>query len=132
MPELSIPITTMLTSGLGLWLLVLTVKVVKARGVSGQSLGDGGDMPLTRAIRAQANLTEFAPLFVILILIGELQNGNSYIIGALAATFMIARLAHGYALAFSDNNAPARAGGFVLTVIPIAIGAIYNLVLLSN
>ena len=89
-------------------------------------------MPLTRAIRAQANLTEFAPLFVILILIGELQNGNSYIIGALAATFMIARLAHGYALAFSENNAPARAGGFVLTVIPIAIGAIYNLVLLSN
>jgi uncharacterized membrane protein YecN with MAPEG domain len=132
MPELSIPITTMLTSGLGLWLLVLTVKVVKARGVSGQSLGDGGDMPLTRTIRAQANLTEFAPLFVILILIGELQNGNSYILGALAATFMIARLAHGYALAFSENNAPARASGFVLTVIPIAIGAIYNLVLLSN
>lgn len=132
MPELSIPITTMLTNGLGLWLLVLTVKVVKARGVSGQSLGDGGDMPLTRAIRAQANLTEFAPLFVILILISELQNGNSYMIGALAATFMIARLAHGYALAFSENNAPARAGGFILTVIPIAIVAIYNLVLLSN
>ena len=35
MPGLSIPITTMLTSGLGLWLLVLTVKVVKARGLSG-------------------------------------------------------------------------------------------------
>ena len=89
-------------------------------------------MPLTCAIRAQANLTEFAPLFVILILIGELQNGNSYIIGALAATYMIARLAHVYALEFSEINAPARAGGFVLTVIPIAIGTMYNLELLSN
>ena len=132
MPELSIPITTMLTSGLDLLLLVLTVEVVKARGVSGQSLGDGGDMPLTRSIRAQANLTRFAPLFIILVFVGELQNGNTYILGALAATFMIARLAHGYALAFSEDNAPARAGGFILTVVPIAVGAIYNLVLLSN
>ena len=132
MPELSIPITTMLTSGLGLLLLVLTVKVVKAKGVSGQSLGDGGDMPLTRSIRAQVNLNEFAPLFIILVFIGELQNGNSYILGALTATFMIAKLAHGYALAFSEDNAPARAGGFILTVVPIAVGAIYNLVLLSN
>ena len=132
MPELSIPITTMLTSGLGLLLLVLTVKVVKAKGVSGQSLGDGGDKPLTRSIRAQVNLNEFAPLFIILVFIGELQNGNSYILGALTATFMIAKLAHGYALAFSEDNAPARAGGFILTVVPIAVGAIYNLVLLSN
>ena len=132
MPELSIPITTMLTSGLGLLLLVLTVKVVTVKGVSGQSLGDGGDMPLTRSIHAQANLTEFAPLFIILVFVGELQNGNSYILGALAATFMIARLAHGYALAFSEDNAPARASGFILTVVPIAVGAIYNLVLLSN
>jgi len=132
MPELSIPITTMLTSGLGLLLLVLTVEVVKARGVSGQSLGDGGDMPLTCSIRAQANLTEFAPLFIILVFVGELQNGNSYILGALAATFMIARLAHGYALAFSEDNAPARADGFILTVVPIAVVPIYNLVLLLS
>jgi uncharacterized membrane protein YecN with MAPEG domain len=127
MPEFAIPITTLLTSGLALWLLMLTVIVVKARQVSGQSLGDGGDVPLTRAIRAQANLTEFAPVFIALIFIGELQNGNSYLLGALAITFMIARLAHGYALALSQNNAPARAGGFLFTVIPIGISAIYNL-----
>lgn len=131
MSELSIPITTMLTSGLALWLLILTVKVVKTRQVSGQSLGDGVDVPLTRATRAQANLTEFAPMFIVLVLIGELQRGNFYLLGTLAITFMIARLAHGYALAFSQSNAPARAGGFLFTVIPIAISAIYNLVLLS-
>lgn len=132
MPELSIPITTMLTSGLVIWLLVLTIMVVRARQASGQSLGDGGDIPLTRAIRAQANLTEYAPMFVALILIGELQGGNYYLLASLAGAFMAARLSHGFAPAFTEGNAVARGIGFLFTIIPLAVGAIYNVVLLEG
>ena len=56
---------------LGLLVVVLTVNVGLMRGRKKINLGDGGDPEMTAAIRAHANLIEFAPLCLLLIYIGE-------------------------------------------------------------
>ena len=52
---------------LGLLVVVLTVNVGLMRGRKKIYLGDGGDPEMLAAIRAHANLIEFAPLCLLLI-----------------------------------------------------------------
>lgn len=126
MPGISLPVTTLLASTILAWLLVLSWRVIKFRQSGGASLGDGGDKTLQRRIRAQANLTEYAPLFVILIAILEIQNGNVIILVMLSVTFLIGRLAHGYALAFTDGNVIGRVGGMGLTLGASGLAVVYG------
>ena len=52
---------------LGLLAAVLTINVGRLRGQKKINLGDGGDPEMLAAIRAHANLIEFAPLCLLLI-----------------------------------------------------------------
>lgn len=131
MTEIFLPITTLLTSALLAWLLVLSCRVIQLRQSGGASLGDGDDETPRRRIRAQANLTEYAPLFVILIAFLELQNGNEVILALLGAIFFLGRLAHGYALAFTDGNVIGRVGGMVLTLGTSGLAVAYGMITLA-
>src|SRR5437764_1678666 len=59
------------------------------------SVGDGGHEPLLRRMRAQSNFIENAPLFLVLLLALELSGANPLFLGAIAALFLLARVAHG-------------------------------------
>ena len=87
MDTISLPITTLLSSALAIWLLVLSWAVIKGRRSLSLSLGDGGDDMMQRRVRAQGNLVEYAPIFVIMIALAELQGGNAIIVSLLAAAF---------------------------------------------
>ncbi|MFK7877570.1 MAG: MAPEG family protein, partial [Paracoccaceae bacterium] len=126
MTDMFLPITTLLASTLLAWLLVLSFWVIRLRQSGGASLGDGDDETLRRRIRAQANLTEYAPLFVILIAVLELQNGNAVILALLSVVFCLGRLAHGYSLAFTDGNAIGRVGGMGLTLAASGLAVVYG------
>lgn len=128
MTDISLPITTLLAITLLAWLLVLSWRVIRVRQTGGASLGDGGDKALQRRIRAQANLTEYAPMFVVLIAVLELQRGNAVILALLSVTFLIGRLAHGYALAFTDGNMIGRVAGMGLTLGASGLAAAYGLI----
>ena len=128
MIEISLPITTLLASTLLAWLLVLSWRVIRFRQSGGASLGDGGDKALQRKIRAQANLTEYAPLFVILMALLELQRGNVAFLALLSVAFLLGRLAHGYALAFTDGNVIGRVGGMGLTLGASGLAVAYCLI----
>ena len=128
MIEISLPITTLLASTLLAWLLVLSWRVIRFRQSGGASLGDGGDKALQRRIRAQANLTEYAPLFVVLIALLELQRGNVAVLALLSVAFLLGRLAHGYALAFTDGNVIGRVGGMGLTLGASGLAVAYGLI----
>ena len=130
MTETHLPITTFLASSLLAWLLILSWRVIKARQSGGSSLGDGGDKDLQRRIRAQANLTEYAPLFVSLVALMEMQNGNSIVLIILSLMFLSGRFAHGYALSFTQGNVAGRVGGMGLTITAAAIAVIYAGVIL--
>ncbi len=125
---MSFPITIALSSLLALWLLVLSLNVSRARGDASVSLGDGGDKPLLRRIRAQANFVEYVPIMIVLFGIGEYLQTNVYFLGGMAALFFLGRLAHGYALSFSSNNPPARMFGASATFIVLLVLPISNLV----
>ncbi|MEM7462593.1 MAG: MAPEG family protein [Pseudomonadota bacterium] len=129
---MSLPVTTILASCLALWLVILSIRVVRQRGAASVSLADGGDETLLRRIRAQANLTEYAPMMVILVGLAELQGGNFYIIGGFAALFLAARLSHGFALSFSKHNPAARIFGAAGSFTSLGFMALYDLFLVTT
>ena len=75
---------------------------------------------MQRRVRAQGNLVEYAPIFVIMIALAKLQGGNTIIVSILAAAFLAGRLAHRYAFAFTKKNMKLRKLGMIATLCGIA------------
>jgi len=93
------PIVTAYVAGLiGILQFALMMAVGLARGPAGVSLGDGGNETLQRNIRRHGNLTENAPIFILLLGLLELAGGNATYVLYLGALFVVARLAHALAL----------------------------------
>jgi len=89
-----IPITLLTAAAavaLNLW---LGARVVRSRREHGVRIGDGGNEAVLRRMRAQANFIENAPFFLILLGALELSGGNRLALGAIAALFILARIAH--------------------------------------
>jgi len=89
-----IPITLLTAAAavaLNLW---LGARVVRSRREHGVRIGDGGNEAVLRRMRAQANFIENAPFFLILLVALELSGGNRLALGAIAALFILARIAH--------------------------------------
>ena len=78
---------------LGLLVVVLTVNVGIMRGRKKINLGDGGDPEMIAAIRAHANLIEFAPLCLLLIYAASDFYGF-WTTAALSALLLLARVLH--------------------------------------
>jgi uncharacterized membrane protein YecN with MAPEG domain len=78
---------------LGLLAAALTVNVGITRGRKKINLGDGGDPEMIAAIRAHANLIEFAPLCLLLIYMASDFYGF-WTTAALSALFLLARVLH--------------------------------------
>jgi uncharacterized membrane protein YecN with MAPEG domain len=78
---------------LGLLVVLLTVNVGRMRGTKKINLGDGGDPEMMAAIRAHANLIEFAPLCLLLIYMASDFYGF-WTTAALSALFLLARVLH--------------------------------------
>ena len=64
-------ITPIYAAVLGILFCLPSLNVVRARGATKISLGDGGDTVLSRHIRAHGNFVEYVPLSLILILLIE-------------------------------------------------------------
>jgi uncharacterized membrane protein YecN with MAPEG domain len=74
-----------LTAGLGFATVITRVK-------SKISWGDGENFSLQRAIRAHGNLTEYMPIFLIILMILENTGTSGTWLHALGAIFLIGRL----------------------------------------
>ena len=124
---MTLPVTSLLACGLARLLLWLSWLVIAQRRVAGSSIGDGGDPVLQRRIRAQGNLVEYAPMFVILVGLAELQGNGPIVLGGIAGMFLVGRMAHGYALAMTPGAPLARGGGMGLTVLAMLAAIAVNL-----
>jgi len=124
-----LPITTIFTSAIAIWLLTLSWNVIRQRNTAKVPLSDGGDDLLLRRIRAQANLTEYAPIMILMVALAEYQDGNLYFVALVAAVFFIARLMHGYALSFSSHSPKGRFYGAAFTFLAIGVLALHNLLI---
>ena len=99
---------------LALVFLVLSYRITQMRRL-GISLGDGGNPILLRRIRAHGNFAEYVPLILLMIGILELSHFPAYLLHTLGLALLVARLLHGYAMAFTESFKFGRFWGTVLT-----------------
>lgn len=83
----------------GLLLLALSSLVVKNRLRARVSLGSGDDRRLERAIRAQANLAEYAPMTLLLMAILELGGVSPWLLHGCGSVFVVSRVLHATGMA---------------------------------
>ncbi|MEP7131428.1 MAG: MAPEG family protein [Sphingomicrobium sp.] len=89
-----IPVTLLATAAavaLNIW---LGYRIVKSRRDNAVKIGDGGNEAVLRRMRAQANFIENGPFFLILLGGLELSGASRLALGAVAAAFILARIAH--------------------------------------
>lgn len=118
-----LPITLSIAGACGLLALWLALRVSQLRFRHKVSLGDAGNAVLMARMRAHANFSEYAPLFLILLALLELAHGGALWLWIGGAVFVLARAAH-----LLGMNRPApnafRIVGTVLTWLPLAAFAI--------
>lgn len=71
------------------------------------SVGDGGQEPIIRRMRAQANFNENAPITLLLFALVEMTGKGGAWLAPLGAVFLIGRIAHAYGM---ESDTGFRAG----------------------
>lgn len=110
-----------LTALLFLW---LSYRVIAVRQSERVSLGDGGVKLLERRIRAQGNCAEYAPIALILLLLGEMLAAPAIVLHVLGLMLVIGRALHGVALSSNTSRPALRIAGMVLTLAMLALSAL--------
>ena len=100
-----LPISLLAAAAASLLNIWLGARVASFRRDFKVSVGDGGQEPLLRRMRAQANFIEHAPFFLILLAGLELAGANEFALAVAAILFVLARIAHGYGM---DGGSLAR------------------------
>jgi uncharacterized membrane protein YecN with MAPEG domain len=90
-----IPITLLTAAAAVAVNIWLGARVVRSRREHGVKIGDGGNEAVLRRMRAQSNFIENTTLFLFLLGGLELSGGTRWALGAIAAAFVLARIAHG-------------------------------------
>jgi hypothetical protein len=122
-----VPVTALYAGLTGLLFMGCAILVVRQRMRAGVGLGDGGDEGLLRATRVHANLAEYAPIVLLLLLVYELGGGSPWVLHVLGAVFFLSRLAHAYGLSTSSGRSPGRAAGILGSWVVLVVLALLNL-----
>jgi len=126
---MTLPITSACAAILGLWLIWLSARVIQVRASEKIMMGDDGNNLLMRRSRAQANLSEYAPMGLILLGLAEIQAANFWLVAICGISLVVGRLLHGYALSFTEHFFFGRFYGMNFTFAAIAVLALTNLYL---
>jgi uncharacterized membrane protein YecN with MAPEG domain len=122
------PTITALYGGLlGILYMVLCWQVVMQRRRAKVGIGVGGDTALERAVRVHGNFAEYAPLFIVLLLVAELNAGTPVLLHVLGAVFVLARIGHALGLGRSSGVSKGRFYGTLVTWIALLVLAVLNI-----
>lgn len=124
-------VTGIAASILGLLYVRLSLNVIGFRRKHEVSVGDGGHEDLFRAIRAQANLAEYAPIALILIACLELNQAPIWLVALLAAAFVIGRILHPLGMKNANSPLQPRVRGMQLTLLSLLALGLVNLAVLA-
>ena len=120
-------LTAIYCSLLAIWLFVLSIRVIGLRGNPAFAFiaqGKGDEELLNRAIRAQGNLIEYAPIMLFILFFLEGIGIPELALRILGDGFLLGRLMHGTSMSFMRSNMPLRVGGTALTLLSLLTGAI--------
>lgn len=124
-------VTGLAAALLGIQYFRLSLKVIGYRHQFKVSVGDGGQELLTRAIRSQANLTEYSPIALILLACFEWNGAPWWLSLPLATAFVTGRFLHPLGMATAKTSTKLRVAGMHLTLWTILGLAIGNILLLG-
>jgi uncharacterized protein len=128
MDEITNFITPLYAGLIGLLYIALAYNVSRLRVGLKIAIGDGGNHKLSRAIRAHANLTENAPIALILLTGIELQEFSIIVLHVLGTMLVIGRLLHAYGLSRNAGPSFGRAAGILLTWLMILFSSLLAIV----
>ncbi len=125
-----VPVSAVFAAVLGLLLLVLSGMVSRFRLKYQKSLGVTDDRDFEAAIRAQANLVEYAPLGLVMLAIAELNGVPSGLVYWTGMAFVVGRVLHAFGM-INGRGGPhiARMTGILLTwagILAIAVLLLWN------
>jgi uncharacterized protein len=106
MSPIAMPVITLLiAAALALITVWLGVRVMLLRYGRKVSLGHGQDALLEARVRAHGNLTEYAPIALILMGLIEMRGGSPTALWLLGAALVVGRLLHPFGLERRPPNA---------------------------
>jgi hypothetical protein len=116
------------TAYLGVFLIALQTFLAASvggyRGRKRKGIGHDNDMVLERRVRRHANMTEYAPIFLIVLGLFELLAGQTSSILWLGVVFAVGRISHviGFSSSAGSHLVDAK-GGRLAFVIARMLGA---------
>lgn len=117
-----VPVSAVYAAVITLMVLALAFRVSSFRLRDRVNLGDQGSRDLRVAVRSHANLVEYAPLFVLLLFIGELNGVPVGWLHGAGLLFVLSRFAHAWGMeARSGGSHPSRLVGIGGTWLSIGI-----------
>lgn len=114
-------ITAYTAAALTLLMVVLALDTIRRRMTARVSLGTGDDAGLTSASRAHGNLTENAPMALILIALLEGDGADPQLLAGVAGIFVVARVLHAIGIYMSASSG---------VPLPRSIGVVSTLLIL--
>ena len=122
------PVATALYAGLlGFVGLALAMRVVRGRLLHRVGLGIGDKPEMERAVRVFGNFTEYVPLVLLLMAIGETLGAPRWLVHGEGIALFVARLAHAWGLSRSSGSSIGRFVGTNLTWLTlIAASGVLN------
>ncbi len=115
-----VPVSAVFAAVLGLLLLVLSFLASRYRLKFKQGLGVSEDIDFQAAVRAHANLAEYAPIGLIMLAIAELNGVPGALVYWTGMGFVVGRLLHAFGM-INGRGGPhmARMAGILLTWLAI-------------
>jgi uncharacterized membrane protein YecN with MAPEG domain len=109
-----LPISLTIAAAAALLNLWLSVRVGRVRTAEKVFIGDGGNEPLTRRMRAHSNFVENTAFVLILIALVELGVGSSIWLWAVGALYLVGRILHALGM---DGMKGGRMIGTIVTML---------------
>lgn len=126
--QMLVPVTAIYGALLALFLVILTIPVIKLRQGLRVGLGDGGQTSLQQAMRAHGNAAEFIPLFIVLLAVYEINHAPAIALHIFGVVFILSRLAHASGLYQTSGASLGRVAGMIGTLAALVALAIANVI----
>ena len=118
-----------------LFFIFLSALVITGRGKAQTALGAGKCIDLERRIRAHGNFSEYTPIFLITLGIGEVTGLSEIFIFSTGCAFTLGRALHAFSLLKGEkyendtlkSGLKIRVAGMVLTFLSLATAAVGTL-----
>ncbi|MBW0147825.1 MAPEG family protein [Marinobacter arenosus] len=115
-----VPVTGVFAAVIGLLLLVLSGQVVRFRLKYKKGMGVTEDRDFEAAVRAHANLVEYAPIALLMLAIAELNGVPSGLVYWSGMTLVVGRVLHAWGMVNGRGGTHwARMIGIVMTWLAI-------------